>query len=153
MNIIFKHVLIGSFFECPSIEITILDNPKDNVVIGDTTYTIPYESINTIKKLLNNPELYKRRDLIYNNILDGTTHEITFSNGNKTKELYSFNMWYWNEKGAYDKIDKKYSEKDIKYTKLVMNLINTIQSILTKNRINFNILNPELYDDYDEDDF
>ena len=69
------------------------------------------------------------------------------------KELYSFNMWYWNELDAYNTLNKKYSEKDIEYTKLVMNLINTIQNILDKNKINFDILNLEIYEEDNEDDF
>ena len=138
-KVLFKHELKDAY-EMPISSITIIDNTTNNVIINEKTYSIPIESINYIKEILNDEDLYSNKDVLFPPILDGTSHNIILSS-NKKKEIECFNLWYWDEEGAFD----DYNKEDIKYTKLIINLINNIQNILNKNKIKFYIIT--YYDD------
>ena len=126
-KILFKHTLSDSWMSPINI-ITIIDKDKDNVVINDNIYTIPVKDIDNIKLLLSNKDLYLDKEILRAPILDGTIHNIKLLD---KKEINCTNLWYWKE------------DINDTYTKNIINLINSIQKILYKNNINFNILDDE----------
>ncbi len=114
----------------------------NNVVINDEKYTIPIDDIKKIKELLNEPELYKKHKILHSPVLDGTIHNISFI-GDKKIKIECNNLWYWVEEDSFNEC-KEDNKEDIKYTKLVVDTINTIQDILYENNIDFYILDDEV---------
>ena len=115
-KVLFKHELKDAW-GLPISSITILDMDKDNVMIDEDQYTLPMESINAIKELLKNPDLQLNNEILNAPVLDGTSHKIQLND----KEIDCFNLWYWNEEGAFD--DYKHEKKvDIEYKKIIVTI-------------------------------
>ena len=144
-KILFKHELSDSW-QIPLTSIKIFDCDNNNVVIDNDKYTISNNYIEKIKKVLNNPNLYKQHDILLSPVLDGTIHDIIFSS-KKDKKIECSNLWFWNEEGAFDNYKEDEKKENIEYTKLVVDTINTIQNILYENNINFYILDIDEVDE------
>ena len=84
-KIIFKHDLKDAWQQ-PLDEFYVIDSDKDNIVIINhgqkITHSISKNDLEQIKELLNNSDLYKKFDIVFPPVLDGTSHEIYISNGN-----------------------------------------------------------------------
>ncbi len=138
---IFKHELFDAW-HFPLTSIKIIDALKDNVVIDGEKYTISSDEIETIKRAIDNPNLYQKHKILFPPVLDGTEHKIVLSN-EKEKKIECSNLWFWDEESAFENCEKDYKKEDIEYTKLVIETIDKIQNILYVNNIDFYILDDE----------
>ena len=142
-KIILKHNLKDAW-EQPIDEFYIIDSDKDNILIikhgKKYSYSIPKEDLESIKKLLSNDTLFKKRDIVIPPVLDGTSHEIYLSNGHDDIEIECLNLWYWLEKEVNNNNNLIATAADVHYTKELIKLFKTIQEIITTNNITYNIL-------------
>lgn len=146
-KILFKHELSDAWQE-PINKILVLDKKENNIIITHgyfdyyKEYTIPIEDINKFKELLMNETIYKRTEVLFPPILDGSSHQLYFSNMNDSVEIECYNIWYWNGNDKLDKIkvDEKVSQNEIDYTKTIIKIINELQKLLDKNKIKFTII-------------
>ncbi len=126
-------------------EIIILDKPKDNLYIFKESkdnyevYTLNNKDLNNLKDKLNNQALYdEERIMISPAILDGTSHKIDLINQDNSKQIYASNLRYFSDdtlKGKEEYFDKE----DIEYTKLIIDILTTVQELLNKNNISFDM--------------
>lgn len=146
-KILFKHELCDAWLR-PINKILVLDKKENNVIITHgyfdyyKEYTITIDDINKFKELLMNETIYKRTEVLSSPILDGSSHQLYISNLNDSIEINCYNIWYWNGKNILDKInaDEKISQNEIDYTKMIIKIINQLQSILDKNKIKFTVI-------------
>ncbi len=145
-NIILKHDLNNAWQQSEA-EFYIIDSDKDNIVIikygKKESYSISTNDINLIKEYLtNNNALFKKYDVAFPPVLDGTSHEIYISNDNNDIEIECSNLWYWMEEDVYSKYVNA-TEEERMYTKKLVELFKKIQKIITSNNIVYNILEIE----------
>lgn len=126
-------------------EIIILDQPKDNLYIFKESkdnyevYTLNDEDLNNLKDKLNNKALYdEERIMISPALLDGTSHKIDLINQDNATQIDASNLRYFSDdtlKGKEEYFDKE----DIEYTKLIIDILTTVQELLNKNNISFDM--------------
>ena len=141
-KIIFNHYIFDGI-GIPHEEFYIVDDKENNIILYNSTkgkvntYSINYDDIREIMKLTKN---IKSGEVLFPPILDGLLYTMYFDN-NVGYELHSLNFWYWLDK---KEIDKKHNDRKTKearqYTKEIIRYIKTIQKILDKNKITYQIL-------------
>lgn len=145
-NIVFKHELKSAFDE-PMEEFYLINAKENNVIIFNEEkqknyiYTLPYKDIQKIIETIdNNNTIFKKCDIAFSPILDGTQHELYICGSKKDIELSCYNLWYWLDDNAFNSeyIDAKLDE--INYTKQIIKCINLIQEHLNNNKIKYKIL-------------
>lgn len=153
MKILFSHELSDAWGR-PINKITILDSDKENLNIvngygyvsnSNIKYTIPISDIEKIKVILSDDKIYAHTKFLDAPILDGTQHDLYFSDLDKSIETECHNLWFWlDEKEFDDEFVLNYNTKEqIEYTKLMIDVISKIQDILNHNKINFHIIDEE----------
>lgn len=149
-KIILKHNLKDAW-EQPEDEFYILDIDKDNILIIEHgkkhSYTISKEDLESIKKMLSNNTLFKKCDVVFPPVLDGTSHEIYINNGMDDIEIECSNLWYWLEEEVNNNNNSIATDEDVEYTKELVRLFKKVQEIIITNNITYNILDIEEDDD------
>lgn len=143
-HVIFVHSMNKANWDFNS-EIIILDQPKDNLYIFKESkdnyevYTLNDEDLNNLKDKLNNKALYdEERIMISPALLDGTSHKIDLINQDNATQIDASNLRYFSDdtlKGKEEYFDKE----DIEYTKLIIDILTTVQELLNKNNISFDM--------------
>lgn len=150
-KIIFKHDLKDAWQQ-PLDEFYIIDSDIDNIVIINNgekiTHSISKNDLEQIKELLNNNNLFKKFDVVFPPVLDGTSHEIYISNGNNDTEIECSNLWYWLEEEVNNDNNSIATDEDVKYTKELVNFFKEVQKIIISNNIEYSIL--DIDDEEDE---
>lgn len=126
-------------------EIIILDQPKDNLYIFKESkdnyevYTLNNKDLNNLKDKLNNKALYdEERIMISPAVLDGTSHKIDLINQDNATQIDASNLIYFSDDTLEGK-EKYFDKDDIEYTKLIIDILTTVQELLNKNNISFDM--------------
>ena len=146
-KVLFKHELSDAWM-VPINKIIVLDKKDKNIIItygyhdNYKEYSISADDIKSFKSLLMNKKLYSDSEILFPPILDGASHQLYFSNFDDSIEKDCYNIWYWNGNDLLNKMkgDEKTPQSSIDYTKMIIKIINQLQSILDKNNIKFTII-------------
>lgn len=113
-----------------------------NIINNVANYTIPINDIKKIKMILSDSTIYAHTEILDAPILDGSQHDLYFSDLDKHIETECYNLWFWLDEKEFDDdliLMGKTKEK-IEYTRLVIDVISKLQNILNQNNINFHII-------------